>query len=139
MAAALAALMAVRPETPRARAAQLADWMVLHAKREAAPRWTYPDDWARRERIKAAGLSVSLGELADNGFDVAGTCRGCDRTRRGLLKAMIGRNGRAAVLATLKRKLRCASCNSTAIVLAVVDAPKVPPPAWKPWSDRNRK
>jgi hypothetical protein len=113
--------------------------MVLHAKREGEQRWMYPDEWAKRERIKAAGLAVALSELADSGFEVAGTCRGCDRTRRGLLATLIARNGRAAVLSTLRRKLRCASCNSTAVVLAVVDAPKVPPPAWKPWSDRERR
>jgi hypothetical protein len=34
------------------------------------------DGWAARERIKAAGLKVSLGEIVDHRCDVASTCPG---------------------------------------------------------------
>lgn len=49
MAAAVAALIAVRPATPYSRATDLAGLMVLHAKREAHQRWMY-----RKRPVKAA-------------------------------------------------------------------------------------
>jgi hypothetical protein len=138
-AAAVAALLAVRPDTPRDRAAQIAGWMVPHAKRKFVPRWMEPERWAARERVKAAGLAVTLGELADHGFEIAATCPGCERTRSGQLAALTGRHGRAALLDALRRKLRCRNCGSKAIAIAVIDAPLAPPPAQKPWSDRERR